>query len=43
MNEIAGVYMFWNYSDTTESGAKFVLDELQLVRDYTVFEEYKEN
>lgn len=43
LNEIAGVYMFWNYSDATESGAKFVLDELQLVRDYTVFEEYKEN
>ena len=39
-NEIAGVYMFWNYSSTTSEGSKFVLDELQLVEDYTVFEEY---
>ncbi len=40
-NEIAGVYLFWNYSSGTTEGAKFVLDELQLVEDYTVFEEYK--
>ena len=39
-NEIAGVYMFWNYAGSTASGTKFVLDELQLVEDYTVFEEY---
>ena len=41
LNEIAGVYMFWNYSSDTESGKKFVLDEFQLVEDYTVFDEYK--
>lgn len=41
-NEIAGVYMFWNYSSGTTAGAKFVLDELQLVEDYTVFEEYNQ-
>ena len=40
LNEIAGVYMFWNYAGSTTSGTKFVLDELQLVEDYTVFEEY---
>ncbi len=40
-NEIAGVYLFWNYSSDTAEGCKFVLDELQLVADYTVFEEYK--
>jgi hypothetical protein len=32
--------MFWNYAGATTSGTKFVLDELQLVEDYTVFEEY---
>lgn len=40
-DEIAGVYLFWNYSSGTAEGSKFVLDELQLVEDYTVFEEYK--
>lgn len=39
-NQIAGVYMFWNYAGSTASGTKFVLDEIQLVADYTVFEEY---
>ena len=39
-NQIAGVYMFWNYAGSTTSGTKFVLDEIQLVEDYTVFEEY---
>lgn len=40
LNDIAGVYMFWNYAGATTSGTKFVLDEIQLVEDYTVFEEY---
>ncbi len=40
-NEIAGVYMFWNYAGSVSEGTKFVLDEMQLVGDYTVFEEYK--
>lgn len=39
-DEIAGVYLFWNYSSGTAEGSKFVLDELQLVEDYTAFEEY---
>lgn len=40
LNQIAGVYMFWNYAGSTASGTKFVIDEIQLVEDYTVFEEY---
>ena len=39
-NEIAGLYMFWNYSSDTASGTRFVLDEIALVEDYTVFTEY---
>jgi len=39
--DIAGVYMFWNYAGSTTSGTKFILDEIQLVEDYTVFEEYR--
>lgn len=38
--EIAGVYFYWNYSEDTPSGKKVILDELSLVDDYTVFEEY---
>lgn len=40
-NDIAGVYMFWNYAGSTDSGTRFILDEIQLVEDYTVFEEYQ--
>ncbi len=39
-NEIAGVYMFWNYSADTASGTPFLLDEIALVDDYTAFDEY---
>lgn len=42
LNEIAGVYMFWDYSNDSLIGNKFLLDEIQLVEDYTVFEEYGE-
>ncbi len=41
MHEIAGVYMFWNYSADTQAGARFSLDELHLVEDYTVFTPYQ--
>lgn len=39
--EIAGVYMFWNYSSETASGKAFIIDELQIVEDYKVFEEFE--
>lgn len=39
-NEIAGIYMFWDYDDSISAGTKFMLDEFQFVEDYTVFEEY---
>ena len=42
LNEIAGVYLFWNYSSGTPEGTKFTLDEIQLVEDYTAFEEYNQ-
>lgn len=42
-NEMAGVYMFWNYSESTPSGTRFILDEIQLVEDYTDFTEYNRN
>ena len=40
---IAGVYMFWDYSEIDSSrctGNKFYLDEIAIVADYTVFDEY---
>ena len=40
-NEIAGVYLFWDYDDSVAAGTKFVVDEVQLVKDYKTFTEYK--
>lgn len=40
-NEIAGVYLFWDYDDSTAAGTKFVVDEVQIVKDYKTFTEYK--
>lgn len=40
-NNIAGVYMFWDYDDNIAAGTKFVIDEVQLVKDYTVFADYE--
>lgn len=43
-NEIAGIYMFWDYSDNgSYIGKKFYLDEIHIVADYTVFEDYVQN
>lgn len=39
--DIAGVYLFWDYDDSIATGTKFVLDELQLVKDYKVFADYQ--
>ncbi len=40
--EFAGVYIFWDYSDhkSQYKGNSFYLDEIQLVKDYKVFEKY---
>ena len=37
---VKGVYMYWDFSSSSMLGKQFYLDELQLVPDYTVFEEY---
>lgn len=43
-NQIAGIYMFWDYSDNgSYTGNKFYLDEIHLAGDYTVFENYNNN
>ena len=40
-NHICGVYLFWDYSDkTTCTGNKFYLDEIAIVKNYTVFDSY---
>ena len=40
-NHICGVYLFWDYSDTTScTGNKFYLDEIAIVEDYTSFDVY---
>ena len=39
-NYVKGVYMYWDFSSASMFGKQFCLDELQLVPDYTVFEEY---
>lgn len=36
--ELGGVYMFWDYSDSADSGSVFYLDEISLVADYTAFD-----
>ncbi len=42
--EIAGFYMFWCYAQNENHvGKPFYIDEIQLVSDYTVFEEYTKN
>ncbi len=38
-----GIYFFWDYENSSYKGKKFYLDEIQLVEDYRVFEEYKTN
>ena len=40
-NEFAGVQLFWVYDDSVTAGAQFVVDELQQVKDYKVFADYK--
>ena len=36
--------MFWDYSDNgSYIGKKFYLDEIHIVADYTVFEDYVQN
>lgn len=43
-NKTVGIYMFWDYSDSgSYTGNKFYLDELQIVADYTAFENYNGN
>ncbi|MBQ4194313.1 MAG: metallophosphoesterase [Clostridia bacterium] len=39
-HEIAGVYMYWDYADDSMLSKSFCLDEIALVEDYTVFEQY---
>ena len=39
MSKIVGVYLFWDYSDNGEyAGQTFVLDDIELVADYTVLD-----
>lgn len=41
ISKITGVYLFWDYSDssvTYDKGSKFYLDNIEFVKDYTVFE-----
>lgn len=40
--EFAGIYVFWDYSDNKSylKGNSFYLDEIQMVKDYKVFENY---
>lgn len=41
MSKVTGVYLFWDYSDssvTFDKGNKFYLDNIEFVKDYTVFE-----
>jgi len=40
-NNIAGVYLFWDYDEKVDTGTKFTVDEFQLVKDYTVFTDYE--
>ncbi len=41
-DHIRGIYLFWDYSNNGNYLNKpFYLDEIQIVEDYTVFEEYK--
>lgn len=41
-NEIAGVYMFWDYDKSADYiGKAFYLDEIQLVPDYKTFDKYE--
>ncbi|MBQ6043333.1 MAG: metallophosphoesterase [Clostridia bacterium] len=40
-NTVRGVYMFWDYSEGGKyDGNRFYLDEIAIVKDYTVFEPY---
>ena len=40
-NYVKGVYLYWDFEKDSMLNTPFYLDELQLVDDYTVFEEYK--
>lgn len=40
-NYVKGVYLYWDFESNSMLNNQFYLDELQLVYDYTVFEEYK--
>ena len=40
-NKVAGVYMFWDYEDSMTAGVPFLIDEIQIVGDYTEFVEYE--
>lgn len=40
-NRISALYMYWDFSDASMLGKKFYLDEIQLVEDYKVFENYQ--
>ncbi len=38
---ISGLYFYWSYAQNADhTGKSFYLDEIQLVKDYTVFEDY---
>ncbi|MBR4206397.1 MAG: hypothetical protein IKQ92_13070, partial [Clostridia bacterium] len=37
-SDIWGIYMFWDYSDSRDQGNPFIIDNIELVADYTVFD-----
>lgn len=40
VNEVAGIYFYWDYDAKTAVNTNIILDEIQIVGDYTVFTEY---